>query len=443
MGKSTRNMDNFILDLIMTEDMDEKKKLAKRVLNAAYKKGIYPASINQFYLARGQGKVPNNFTVPAINLRTLTYDLAKAIFRVAKKNRTGAFIFEIAKSEMGYTNQPALEYTSVILAAAIKEGWTGPVFIQGDHFQLNHKNFTANPDKEIDGIRAIILQAMEAGFYNIDIDSSTLVDLSKDNIDSEQKHNYEVCARLTNFIRQNQPRGIEVSVGGEIGEVGARNSTAEDLRAFMAGYLRKLRKGRCGISKISIQTGTSHGGVILPDGTMAKVKLDFDTLRNLSKIAREEYGLAGAVQHGASTLPAEAFGKFPEAGTAEVHLATEFQNMVYESKHFPKELKDRIYEWLKKTLGPERKPDQTEEQFLYSTRKKALGAFKKDIMGLSPKTRDAIAKEIEEKFEFLFEKLNAGNNADLVSKNTALKRVIIRKRREAGKSVEISHEGAD
>ena len=271
------------------------------------------------------------------------------------------------------------------------------------------------------------------------------MDLSRPTIKKQQESNYETCAHLTNFIRKNQPRGIEISVGGEIGEVGHQNSTVDDLRAFMEGYRQRLRKGRVGISKISVQTGTSHGGVVLPDGTIAKVKLDFDTLRDLSKIAREEFGLAGAVQHGASTLPPEAFGKFAEVGTAEVHLATEFQNMVYESPHFPKELKARIYEWLHKTQGPtERKPDQTEEQFIYSTRKKALGPFKKDIMGLSKEARDAIAKEIEAKFEFLFSRLNTANTKEFVDKHTVLNRVISRKRKDkTSKSVELSHEGAD
>lgn len=444
MGRRPVDMDKLVLELVMTDNMDEKKKVAKKITDLAYKKGIYPSSINGLYMAKGRSEVPANFTVPAINLRTLTYNLAKAIFRVAKKNNTGPFIFEIAKSEMGYTSQPPVEYTSVCLAAALKEGWTGPVFIQGDHFQVSEKKFKENPEKEMDGLKALILQAMDAGFYNIDIDSSTLVDLSKNSIKKQQELNYEVCAKLTNFIRQNQPRGIEVSVGGEIGEVGSKNSTPEDLRAFMEGYKERLRKGRCGISKISIQTGTSHGGVVLPDGTIAKVKLDFDTLKNLSRIAREEYALAGAVQHGASTLPAEAFGKFPEAGTAEVHLATEFQNMVYESSHFPKELKDKIYEWIKQNLASERKSDQTEEQFIYSTRKKALGPFKKEIMGLSSAVRDAIAAEVEAKFEFLFEKLNVGNTMEFVKKHIALKRVISRKReKESLKDVEISHEGAD
>jgi len=441
MGRPPLDMDAIVLDLTLADNIDEKTKIAKKIINIAYKKGIFPSSINEFYLARGRGEVLANFTVPAINLRTLTYDLAKAIVRVAKRNNAGAFIFEIAKSEMGYTAQPAVEYTAVCLAAALKEGWSGPVFIQGDHCQINAKNYKEYPEKELNAAKDIIVHAIEANFYNIDIDSSTLVDLSKSTIKKQQEANYEVCALLTNFIRQNQPRGIEISVGGEIGEVGHQNSTAEDLKAFMGGYRQRLRKGRVGISKISIQTGTSHGGVVLPDGTIAKVKLDFDTLKTLSKMAREEYGLAGAVQHGASTLPPEAFGKFPEVGTAEVHLATEFQNMVYESAHFPKELKNKIYEWIKANLASERKPDQTDEQFIYSSRKKALGPFKKDIMGLPAATRDAIAKEVEAKFEFLFEKLNVGNTKLSVLKHTKLKRVISRK--SSGKKVEISGEGAD
>ena len=343
---------------------------------------------------------------------------------------------------MGYTAQPPIEYAAAVVAAAVKEGFTGPVFIQGDHFQANAKKFQENQEKELDGLKALIADSIEAGFYNIDIDSSTLVDLSQPEVKKQQYYNYEVCAKLTQFIRQIQPRGVEVSVGGEIGEVGHQNSTPEDLRAFMSGYRERLRKGRAGISKISVQTGTSHGGVVLPDGTVAQVKLDFDTLRVLSEAARKEYGLAGAVQHGASTLPAEAFHKFAECETAEVHLATEFQNMIYESKHFPVELRVKIYDWLKVNAASERKEGETEEQFIYKSRKKALGPFKKEIMGLAEPVRDAIAKEIEEKFEFLFKQLNAVNNKELVDKYVTLKRVIIRKREEKQALVH-NGEGAD
>ena len=73
-------------------------------------------------------------------------------------------------------------------------------------------------------MRDLALEAMAAGFFNIDIDSSTLVDLSKPTIAEQQALNTSICAELTAFIRKNQPKGIEVSVGGEIGEVGTKNS---------------------------------------------------------------------------------------------------------------------------------------------------------------------------------------------------------------------------
>ena len=116
---------------------------------------------------------------------------------------------------------------------------------------------------------------------------------------------------------------------------------------------------------------------MLPDGSIARMKLDFSTLKTLSELASKEYGLAGAVQHGASTLPPEAFHKFVECGTAEVHLATAFQNMIYESGHFPDHLKKRIYEWLKVNVANETKQGETEEQFIYKTRKRASGPLKK------------------------------------------------------------------
>jgi fructose/tagatose bisphosphate aldolase len=422
MDGKPQDIEQRVMGIIMADTVETKKRLAKRIFDIAYKSGIFPASINEFYMARGRGEL-SGFTVPAINLRSMTYDLACAIFRVAKRNDCRAFIFEIARSEIGYTAQPPIEYAAVVLAAAITEDYTGPVFIQGDHFQVNVNKFKANPDREITGLQALIAEAIGAGFYNIDIDSSTLVDLSRPDVTSQQKDNCEVCAQLTEFIRRNQPRGVTISVGGEIGEVGRQNSTPEELHAFMAGYNARLRNGVTGISKISVQTGTSHGGVVLPDGSIAQVNLDFETLRTLSGIARREYGLAGAVQHGASTLPAEAFHKFPECETAEVHLATEFQNMIYESRHFPAELKATMYDWLKATAANEALAGETEEQFFYKTRKKALGPFKKEIMSLPREVRDAIAAEIEIRFDLLFKQLLAVNNSDVMNKYVAFKRV--------------------
>jgi len=444
MGRRPIDVLRLAEELVLSDDLEMKIKLGKKIFDIAYKNGLYPSSINELYLARGRGEFAPNFTVPAINLRTLTLDLSRAIFRVAKKNNAGCFIFEIARSEMGYTAQPPIEYSACVLAAAIKEGYQGPVFIPGDNFQANAKKFIEDYQKEIDSLKILISQSVEAGFFNIDIDSSTLVDLSKNKVEKQQYFNYDTCAKITQFIRKIQPRGIEISVGGEIGEVGGKNSTPDELRAFMNGFKKRLRKGKQGISKISVQTGTSHGGVVLPDGSIAKVNIDFDTLRDLSRIAREEFGLGGCVQHGASTLPSEAFHKFVQVEAVEVHLATEFQNMVYESAEFPEYLKNRMYEWIDQNLAAEKKEGQTQEQFIYKTRKKALGPFKKEIMNLSQDARDAIVAPIEEKFDFLFKQLNVVNTRELTDKYISLKRVIKRPRRQQIKAAGSEHfEGAD
>ena len=415
MERKSIDVDKTVMELVMTDDPAKKKQLAKTIFNIAYEEGSYPSSIHEFYMARGRGEF-GGFTVPAINLRSLTYDLARRIFRVAKRNNSGAFIFEIARSEVGYTNQSPTEYAAMVMAAAVKEDYSGPIFIQGDHFQVNPAKYREKPDKEVESLQALIIDAISSGFYNIDIDSSTLVDLSKPHPKEQQLLNFEICAKLTQFIRRIEPQGITVSVGGEIGEIGHQNSTPEDLHTFMSGLKDLLPRGLVGISKISVQTGTTHGGIVLPDGSIAQIDLDFNALRTLSEIARKEYGLAGAVQHGASTLPLQAFHKFVECETAEVHLATEFQNMIYESKHFPPDLRKKIYEWLKTNAANEAKQGETEEQFLYKTRKRALGPFKKEFNGLPQETRDAIAAEIENKFDLLFKQLNAVNKMDLVNR---------------------------
>jgi hypothetical protein len=212
-----------------------------------------------------------------------------------------------------------------------------------------------------------------------------------------------------------QPAKIDISISGEIGEIGGKNSTTEELRAYLDGF-KETFKGTKGLSKLSVQTGTSHGGVVLPDGSLAKVKIDFDTLRVLSDLARKEYGLSGCVQHGASTLPEEAFHMFPETGTSEVHLATGFQNIIYDSKHLPKEFRDGVYTFIKTEYAKDKKEGQTEEQFIYSTRKKGFGLLKKKWWDLPLEVKNPVMKELESKFQLLFEKLKVGNTVEIVKK---------------------------
>ncbi len=406
-------MDGLVRDAVFGSDSvrDDARWLIWELGQAV---GVRAASIQGLYMARGRGECSGH-TVPAINVRGATYDTARAIFRTAIAKDAGAFILEIARSEIAYTAQRPNEYVSVLLAAALREGFRGPVFVQGDHFQINAKKYAQDPDTEVAAVRALIHEAVDAGFYNIDVDTSTLVDIDLPTLDEQQRLNYELCVQLTQAVRELEPEGVTVSVGGEIGEVGTQNSTVGELEAFMDGYNRRLEEvmpRAVGLSKISVQSGTTHGGVVLADGSIADVSIDLNTLEELSRVAREKYGLSGAVQHGASTLPDDAFHNFPRTETAEIHLATNFQNMLYD--HMPAELRSEIYAWLDEHMTGERKDTDSDEQFYYKTRKKALGPFKEAVWGLPDDVKEKLARAYEEKFGFLFDQLAVGNTRDLV-----------------------------
>jgi len=147
-----------------------------------------------------------------------------------------------------------------------------------------------------------------------------------------------------------------------------------------------------------------------------RVSIDFETLRRISVVAREEFGLAGAVQHGASTLPPEFFGHFPDHECAEIHLATEFQNMTLEHPSLPLALKREVERWVFDKRGAERKPGETESQFLYKARKYAIGPFKEQFWNLPEGTRQAIGDSLEKKFLFLFEKLRIAGTREVVAR---------------------------
>jgi fructose/tagatose bisphosphate aldolase len=411
-------LDELVFEAVFNPDEGLREACRWVIWSASQALGCGSSSIHDLYLARGRGEIdPDAFTVPAINIRASAYLSARQAFAAAIERDVGAVVLEIAKSEMAYTDQRPGEYTAVILAAALREGWHGPVFLQGDHFQFNATRWREDPDADMAGLKALTREAIAAAFLNIDIDSSTLVDLSQPAVTAQQAVNASNTVELTLLIRQLQPAGVVIGVGGEIGEVGKANSTEEELRAYLDGYFSTLHgAGIPGLSKVSIQTGTSHGGVPMPDGSVAEVKIDFDTLRRLSTVARDEYGLAGCVQHGASTLPDEAFHHFPANGTAEVHLATGFQNILYDEPGLPPELRSEMMAWTLANCADERKEGESESQFLYKTRKKALGPFKRALWTLPVDAEAQIAANLRSRFGILFDELQIAGTRSLVDR---------------------------
>lgn len=413
-----------IRDLMFHEDQGVRRQAFSLIRAAFELSGAYSASIEPLYRAIGCGS-EKGFTVPAINIRGLTYETARAVFRAVRALKAGPVLFELAKSEIGYSEQRPMEYAGLIMAAALREKVRGPVFIQGDHYQVNAKRFHESPEQEVEDLKKLIQESIDAGYRNIDIDASTLVTLEPTDLLEQQHFNGQVTAQLTHFIRQisielQGGKSVPVSVGGEIGEVGKENSTPEELEAFMAVYsehLSHLGVRDVGISKISVQTGTSHGGVPLADGSIKKVALDFGSLEALSRLAREKYGMGGAVQHGASTLPEDMFDHFPRVGTLEIHLATGFQNLILDHPLFPKELYKKAVGYLKEHFAKEWKEGETEEQFVYKNRKRMFGPFKKELFDLPEETIQELMGSLEERFVQIFRKLGLSGTCSVLDRH--------------------------
>src|SRR6185436_1671442 len=298
-----------------------------------------------------------------------------------------------------------------ILAAALRESWPGPVFLQGDHFQFPVKQFVNDPAKVTEEIKAEAREAVDAGFFNIDIDPSTLVVLSRPTIKEQQRDNYERAAELTAYIRSIQPPGVEISVGGEIGEVGKENSTVEEFEAYFEGF-RERYSGKP-ISKLSVQTGTSHGGVVNPDGTRAMPAIDFNVLRDISAACRR-HGVAGTVQHGASTLPEELFREFPRHDAVEIHLATELQRIVLDHPKLPRTLRAKLERWVEETRPPEWRPTQTPAQNFEKAVKRAWGPFKRETWDMDPVALAAIGESLEIKFARIFSLLGVKGTRKII-----------------------------
>ena len=398
-------IEELVYTSVFNSSEDEKNKSRLEIRKLAEQNGILPASIHDIYMRYGKGEL-KGFTLPAFNVRNLTFDFSRLLFRLMKEKKVGYAIFEITRGEVGYTGQTHDEFTTTVLTAAIAEEWVGPVYIQADHTQFSAEKYKQDPLGQLEIIKQFIKKAVDAGFYNIDIDASTLVNLEKSSLIDQQQENAKMTAVLLDYIREIEPKGITVSIGGEIGHIGGKNSTVEEYKAFME-LVKNQQKSSVGLSKVSVQTGTSHGGTVLPDGTIKQAVVDFSVIESIGKVAKEVYGMGGVVQHGASTLPTTLFHRFPEVETLEIHLATGFQNIIFQ--HMPTELKKEIYAWLDVNCADERKEGQTDEQFYYKTRKKANGPFKEKIWKMEPSHKQTVMSALEEEVKLILHELKVEN----------------------------------
>lgn len=384
----------------------EKPALIRQLRAHVEALGVYPASLASCYRALAAGQTPWR-TTPALNLRGLTYDAARAAWRAAADGAASPIIFELAPVEAITGDQTLDEFAALVLAAAVREGYRGPVYLQGDHFQVP----AAGPDDP--DLAAWLRAAIAAGFRQLDLDAAGLAAPETTDPRACQRPNAVATARVIAFLRAAAAADADLLIGAEVGEIGSSNTTPEDLRAFMVEFAAVLLPGVTGIGKISVQTGTAHGGVVGADGRQGAMPLDLALVARLAEIARAGYGLPGVVQHGASTLSLAQLARLPDAGVCEVHLATAVQNIIFDHPAFPADLRQRMQAAIVDTDGDAEGggghhadvAPMTPAQAFYRGRWRLWGQFKRELWLLPEATRAAFRAALATWFGEVFRAL--------------------------------------
>ncbi len=331
------NVERLANTAALDGNAEVRERTQEAILRAGRAAGITLSSIKGLYSAKEEmeGKLGRPFTIPSINLRCATFDEARILFKKAMEENVGVFQIEIAPTEVAYTGQNFKEFASSVVAGAIAAGYTGPVFLKLDHMRMDPKKYRENPEQEIGRVFNVIKEAIDAGFYAIDIDASVL-EANPEEVTvpvEQQRDNFTVSARLVEMTRAYaREKGIEIALGVEVGEVGEAKINESHIRAFLSN-LEKILAARSEAVQwdiampdvLAIPSGSPHGGRRDPKTgeplDLKGINIAFDLLETASIICKE-YGMVGAVQHGASTLPIELFHLFSPIGVAEIHLAT-------------------------------------------------------------------------------------------------------------------------
>ena len=143
-------------------------------------------------------------------------------------------ILEIARSEQTYTFQRPIDFATSVLAGAIAAGWQARSSSRATTTRSTPRSTRPIPRSDDRGVCGCRL-AVEAGYGNIDIDTSTLVDLSKPTLD-EQQPQLRVPPSSPRSSASSSRRRDRSRSAARSARSASKNSTVEELRAYLDGF---------------------------------------------------------------------------------------------------------------------------------------------------------------------------------------------------------------
>lgn len=302
---------------------------------------------------------------------------------MAAKELDAAVIFEIAKSEIGYTAQRPKEFYDMIVKTAQELEFDVPYVIHGDHITIKE-----NTPEAVKGGEDLIKEEIAAGFTSYAIDASHNFDVEAATVAEQLADNIDITTKLAGLIPEEA--GLEVEVG-EVGKVDKKTgekalTSVEEAETFV----KAIKDAGFSPNLLATNNGTAHGNIYDASGNIVEqVGIDIDRTKAIAD-AIAPYGVFVA-QHGITGTPLNLMHLLIGAGVFKGNVGTNWQNIALET--MPADLVARMEEWTLSSKHAEKmkakKPRISEKELCGKNIKHSIKEFKKEIDSLPA---DAVAK---------------------------------------------------
>lgn len=322
----------------------------------------------------------------------------------AAKELNAAVLFEIAKSEVGYTGQSPQEFYDKITGIASELDFNTPYAIHGDHITIKE-----NTLEDIAKAKELIEAEVAAGFTSYAIDASHNFNFDGLNEREQLSDNIDITVKLADLI----PKDVCLEV--EVGEVGRNNADGTKKLTTVAeavAFIEALQEQGVKPDLLAINNGTVHGNIFDKVGNIVEqVGIDIETTKEIAD-AIKPLGVRIA-QHGITGTPLNLMHLLIDAGIAKGNVGTNWQNIYVE--HLPEEISFKMVEW---TLASEqaakmkaKKPEISEKELIAKNIKHSTKIYKDELLSLSGEYKEKIDAATRESALDFFKAFQAQGSA--------------------------------
>ena len=254
------------------------------IYSIAWKLNIFPSSLQKIYKAQARHEISPQIKILSLDITEDSLANLRILFNSMNHEETKLLSLSINPKQMDQTW--FFSYITKILAAAILEDYSGPIFLQTDSIYFDPLSFENDRDNLLDRLKKITQNAIKSGIYNLNLDASELIDLDQSVTSEKMLMNLKMVAMVTNlWVRNYQPNGITVSVSGKLGKAAMNFIQKDELK----DYLKRLMKEG---SRLRFNTaGDDISKIVVDYRTGNEVSVDY--LGSLKLIAQNEFGLGG------------------------------------------------------------------------------------------------------------------------------------------------------